>query len=204
MSSQAAADARRASARCQCVWRPERRRSPGPGQIQHPRARTHRIIAMSARRTSARLLHAATGGGGAASHRRPALTPAATLVCSAKAAQPTIKVENVEKVEKQPKHVADPPSLPKQPAAKRPRAIKTEKTRMPGGAKAAAAKAAAAASSSVPPAGWEQTWNLIVELRADRTAVVDRMGSVFRSDALTVVAPSCCRGHWQSLLTVVA
>ena len=161
---------------------------------------------MSARRASARLLHVAAAGGGAAAHRRPALAPATTLVRSAKAAKPAIKLEKAEKaLQKQPKRqlVVDPSSLPEQPAAKRPRAIKTEKTetRVPRGTKAAAAKgpkaAAAASSKSAPPAGWEQTWDLIVELRADRTAVVDRMGSV--SNPMTVftgVAPvPAAQGH---------
>eukprot|EP01134_Creolimax_fragrantissima_P008164 CFRG8164T1 len=34
----------------------------------------------------------------------------------------------------------------------------------------------------VPPKGWRETWNLIWELRADRTAVVDSMGSEALAD----------------------
>uniref|UniRef100_A0A7S0LNJ2 Endonuclease III homolog n=1 Tax=Coccolithus braarudii TaxID=221442 RepID=A0A7S0LNJ2_9EUKA len=42
-----------------------------------------------------------------------------------------------------------------------------------------------------PPSGWRAIWDLIVELRADRTAVVDRMGS----EAISSSAPAQSRAY---------
>ena len=58
----------------------------------------------------------------------------------------------------------------KQPAVKKTRAAKPSHNKT-------APKSGGKRSAVVPPSDWRSTYDLIVELRADRTAVVDTMGS---------------------------
>ena len=64
------------------------------------------------------------------------------------------------------------------------------------------AKASSPAAASLllePPAGWRATYDLIVELRADRTAVVDTMGS----EALSELCASAAEMEYQTLVSLM-
>ena len=76
------------------------------------------------------------------------------------------------------KAVAKPKAAAKK-AAESSKGIAKPKAAVKSKAKPSAPAASKAAASPLlePPAGWRATYDLIVELRADRTAVVDTMGS---------------------------
>jgi endonuclease-3 len=66
-------------------------------------------------------------------------------------------------------------SMAKAPSSEKPAAAKS-KSPPAAKSKSPSFRAGSTASAS-PPAGWEPTYRLIEELRADRSAVVDTMGS---------------------------
>ena len=76
------------------------------------------------------------------------------------------------------KAVAKPKAAAKK-AAESSKGIAKPKAAVKSKAKPSSPAASKAAASPLlePPAGWRATYDLIVELRADRTAVVDTMGS---------------------------
>ena len=76
------------------------------------------------------------------------------------------------------KGIAKPKAAAKK-AAESSKGIAKPKAAVKSKAKPSAPAASKAAASPLlePPAGWRATYDLIVELRADRTAVVDTMGS---------------------------
>jgi endonuclease-3 len=66
---------------------------------------------------------------------------------------------------------------PKRQRAKRPKGGADDDAARSRSPKQSSARKRKVVALDAPPAGWRDTWDLIVELRADRSAVVDKMGT---------------------------
>ena len=132
------------------------------------------------------------------------------------------RLESVEAEAGSPNAEAAPPTAQPKKRGRPPKATKhseadTESTepqpkkrdRPPKGAGEVSSEPAASSSSSpskssaaaiAPPLGWQSTWDLIVELRADRTAVVDSMGT----EAISAIGDVSARERaYQALISLM-
>ena len=121
-----------------------------------------------------------------------------------------------------PKAEADPPKAQPKKRGRPPKATKhseadaesaepqpKKRSRPPKAAGEVSSEPAASSSSSpskssaaaiAPPLGWQSTWDLIVELRADRTAVVDSMGT----EAISAIGDVSARERaYQALISLM-
>ena len=99
------------------------------------------------------------------------------------------------------KEVASKAIVAKPKAAAKKAAADSSVTKPKAAAKSRAKASSPAAASLLlePPAGWRATYDLIVELRADRTAVVDTMGS----EALSELCASAAEMEYQTLVSLM-
>ena len=99
------------------------------------------------------------------------------------------------------KKAAADSSVAKPKAAAKKAAADSSVTKPKAAAKSRAKASSPAAASLLlePPAGWRATYDLIVELRADRTAVVDTMGS----EALSELCASAAEMEYQTLVSLM-